>query len=96
MAAKVGFNQWTANNGKFTLITTVLVLFVTLFLSPVIFALPPKIVSPDAKSFLLLTVNAFAGFLKGVDKVVGIDTDSIQDSTTDKNVTDGSGNTQGN
>jgi hypothetical protein len=85
MATKVGFNQWTANNGKFTLITTVLVLFVTLFLSPVIFAIPAKFLSPDSKSFLMLTVNAFAGFLKGVDKVVGIDTDSL----TDKPAIDG-------
>jgi len=83
MAIKAGFNQWTANNGKFTLITTVLVLFVTLFVSPVIFGIPTEYLSSDMKAFLLLCVNSFAGFLKGVDKVIGIDTDSITDNTPD-------------
>jgi hypothetical protein len=83
MAIKAGLNQWTANNGKFTLITTVLVLFVTLFVSPVIFGIPSEYLPSDMKAFLLLIVNSLAGFLKGVDKVIGIDIDSTDTTETD-------------
>lgn len=70
----IGLNKWSADNGKFTLYTTVLILFCSLFLTPVLYAIPSEYLSSDLKEFLMVVVNAAAGFLKGLDKIADFNT----------------------
>lgn len=68
----VGTKQWTIDNGKFTLCTTILLLFVTMVLSPLSLAIPSTWISLQLKDFIIIAINGIAGFLKMVDKMVGV------------------------
>ena len=68
----VGTQQWSVDNGNFTFTTTVILLFFTLVLSPLSLAIPSTWISLQLKDFIIITINAIAGFLKVLDKMIGI------------------------